>query len=1013
MTILLVLAVILLAILIARMGHRFSELERRIEAGDRNRLEDRIRSLEQQVRQLQSAQQAAAAVPPAASVRTADTAPVPGKPAMEAVPPLIPAARRAIYALDDPAPRATPQSAPQSNEVQELPTVQAIPHAPRPVPAEPVPGRTEKPETAAHPVLSLEERLGENWLNKLGIASLVIGIAFFLAYRLQTMTPGGKVLTGVLVSLTLLGGGLWLERKQTYRLFAGAGIGGGWALLFFTAFAINHVPAARILDSLVWDLVLMLMVAAGMVLHSLRYRSQTVTGLAFGLGFVTLATSHFESAQGTVIFSLVASALLALGLVIVTTIRHWARLELAALVAVVASHFLWLGQVLPMARQNGQFPLFWQSTGLILFYWIIFRAAYLFRLPLDAEEDRLSSLTAVLAAAGILGLLKFQGVHPEWTFGALLALGFLEIALGIWKRPARRSAFLVLTTVGAALLVAAVPYQFHGVSWPVLWLVEAHVLALCGLRLGEPLFRRLGLLAGFGAALVVAFKDVVPVMLQRLKDSDPGHHPSLTMALTLAALLFWIHAEVYPQCFPEIVKQLGDAEILALKATGWLGLAAAATAIWVVLPSPTGSVWIAPVWLALVLLLGFIADWQSIVSLGLQADALALGSLIALAVWGAGAEIQDARLPWALCIALLYGGMRRRTVLENSPNYVALAYSWAASGLLVFWIGRVAAEEWMVLFWVVQALLLFELGMRFKRGYLRWQGILAALIAFSELELLWISQVNRSPGGHSWFALSASNFLCFAGSASLGYWFQERTRSMQHGHSAIERRFGLAFGAASSALVVCWLPLLIPNSDTFETYTLGWAIFSVVLLAVSQQTSRLVFQVHAIAVCTWTGMFGATLSIATGHRASGAHWWQQDLARMALVSAILLSGLPVAFRKKKEDRSPWWDATKWFFFVPYGLMIVTLASTLSRGNITLGWSLLGLAAFLFALAVHQRTYRLGGLALLLLSTVKILLMDVWTLEPSDRYITLIIMGCALLLVSYLYTRFRETFRKLL
>jgi uncharacterized membrane protein len=92
---------------------------------------------------------------------------------------------------------------------------------------------------------------------------------------------------------------------------------------------------------------------------------------------------------------------------------------------------------------------------------------------------------------------------------------------------------------------------------------------------------------------------------------------------------------------------------------------------------------------------------------------------------------------------------------------------------------------------------------------------------------------------------------------------------------------------------------------------------------------------------------------------------------------------------------------------------VTLAAELRAGNITLGWSLLGLGAFVFALLVRERSFRLGGLALLLLCVVKVLLMDVWTLSVTDRYITLIVMGCALLLVSFLYTRFKEIFRRIL
>jgi uncharacterized membrane protein len=140
----------------------------------------------------------------------------------------------------------------------------------------------------------------------------------------------------------------------------------------------------------------------------------------------------------------------------------------------------------------------------------------------------------------------------------------------------------------------------------------------------------------------------------------------------------------------------------------------------------------------------------------------------------------------------------------------------------------------------------------------------------------------------------------------------------------------------------------------------------------------------------------------------------------------LFATLPFAFQLRKTE---FWEgdfiqlpaeviavlrrSDQWFFFVPFGLMVAALALKLSSGHITIAWSLMGLAAFLFALAVGERSYRLAGLSLLLLSVVKILLMDVWALSPPDRYMTLIVMGLALLAVSFLYTRFGTVIRKYL
>ena len=255
-------------------------------------------------------------------------------------------------------------------------------------------------------------------------------MAFFLAWKLQTWGPAGKVLCGFAVSVALLGGGVWLERKPMYRIFARAGIGGGWALAFFTTFAMYHIPAARVLPSLVADLVLMLVVVAGMMAHSLRYRSQTVTGLAFLLGFATLLTSHMQASGDTVVFSLAGSAILALGLVVVTYVRHWAALEAVGLVAVYGTHFVWLTQVLP--ENHASFAEFWPSVFLILMYWLIFRLAYVLRTPLDRSEENISSLTAVMNGGGVLALLNYQSAHPEWAWWALAALGAAE-----WRWPSR------------------------------------------------------------------------------------------------------------------------------------------------------------------------------------------------------------------------------------------------------------------------------------------------------------------------------------------------------------------------------------------------------------------------------------------------------------------------------------------------------------------------------------------------------------------------------------------------
>jgi uncharacterized membrane protein len=95
------------------------------------------------------------------------------------------------------------------------------------------------------------------------------------------------------------------------------------------------------------------------------------------------------------------------------------------------------------------------------------------------------------------------------------------------------------------------------------------------------------------------------------------------------------------------------------------------------------------------------------------------------------------------------------------------------------------------------------------------------------------------------------------------------------------------------------------------------------------------------------------------------------------------------------------------------LLTWLLALELRHGLVTLGWGLEAVAVFLVALAAGQRSFRLSALALLLLCVLKIAFVDVWRLTPPDRYVTFIVLGSALLLVSFLYSKYRETVREYL
>jgi len=349
--------------------------------------------------------------------------------------------------------------------------------------------------------LPLEQLLGMNLFAKVGIVLLVLGLALLGRIALISMGPQLRVMLIYAIAAVMLSGGIWLERHERYRLLGRTGIGGGWALLFFTTYAMHHVAPMIVLRSNTLDCVLMLIVAGLMVMHTLRYRSQLVTGLAFLLAFSTVALG-----QDTV-YALAAGVILALGIAAIALRMSWFELEVFGIVASYANHFYWLYKLYPNGVAGHVFSQFWPSAIILVLYWIIFRISYVMRKVTSSRQESFSTIAALANTMLLLVVMKFQSTHPELAFYALLGIGAMEFLFGqlpVTRR--RKAAFVLLTVVGTLLIFAAVPFKFSGNNIALFWMIAAEALFMAGIGQREVLFRRLGLLAGCVNGVLIAYE---------------------------------------------------------------------------------------------------------------------------------------------------------------------------------------------------------------------------------------------------------------------------------------------------------------------------------------------------------------------------------------------------------------------------------------------------------------------------------------------------------------------------
>ena len=680
-------------------------------------------------------------------------------------------------------------------------------------------------------VSALEETLGTNWLNKLGIIILVVGVALFGIYELSAMGPGGKAAISFLASVLLLGGGISLEKKETYRVLGRTFIGGGWALLFFSTYGIYHVGAMRILNSLPLDCFLMLLVAVAMAVHTLRYRSQFVTGLAFLLGYTTVALSH------DTVYSLSAGVILAIGLVIIVLKMDWFELEVFGILSSYLNHLYWLYQILGVNGAEGRvFPAYHASLAMLGFYWLTFRVSYLVRNVHSEFEEHVSTVAALLNTLLLLGLLKFQSVEPQYAYLALLIVGALEFTfaqLPITRR--RRQAFVLLTVMGAALMLAAPPFHYSGNNVAILWLVGAEIFLFAGVIAKEVVFRRIGLLTGLLTAGHLVFVDVRDVI--RVRQLGEGMLLASGVLFALCAVVLYGNFLAISARCKQFFAQTLDAFLL--DAHSYIAGASAVVAVWALTARDWTSVALVGVMLTLALLTRrFPSQHLQVQYLGVGLIALYRTMLVNLHMESApDAHVKMRLLTLPLVACAFYVTARFAPLRDDlKQRTVRGAFATAGSALIALLIWYEVPALWQPVAFIAFAVMLLEISRALPYQVLAWHThVLSTCAALSAITT---DQVNL----HRWHTLPVKSFSALAVASGL-YWLAKRFYSTEEQYRAMVRG---AYTWTAAALTVWVLWELLPG----PWIAVSWMAFAIALVLVSRQLNypQLAWQGNVVAV---------------------------------------------------------------------------------------------------------------------------------------------------------------------
>jgi uncharacterized membrane protein len=407
---------------------------------------------------------------------------------------------------------ARPDSRQPGSRLGETPA--PVPPGPSGVPASAAAGVTPPPAGPRYAVpwerfpADWELLLGGNWLARIGVLAVVIGMGFFLKLAFDNNWIGetGRVGLGIVGGVAFLAGGEYWHKR--YPAYAQALAGGGVALLYLSIFAAFAIFG---LISLYPAVGMLLLISVASAAIAVRYESVAlaVIGIlgAFMAPFVTggfAQTSEEVVRAGSSIQLMAYVMAVDVGVLALSTFRNWRWFTLLALLGSLATFGMWYddyGSTVGVLTSQG---------SLTIVFLIFVAATTLFHIVWRRAPQAFDQSLMVINAAAFFGIsygLLWDDFRP-WMggFTLLLALFYGALAYLALVR-SREHVHLSLMALGIALvfLTIAVPVQLGGPWVSVAWAVEGVVLVWLSftLRMWQLRVFSVGVFAVFAAWLII------------------------------------------------------------------------------------------------------------------------------------------------------------------------------------------------------------------------------------------------------------------------------------------------------------------------------------------------------------------------------------------------------------------------------------------------------------------------------------------------------------------------------
>jgi uncharacterized membrane protein len=381
-----------------------------------------------------------------------------------------------VYRMEQRLQMAAPAPVPSAPVRAEPAAAVPSPVSPqRPAPPPPIPPRAGIAASVKSQA-DLESRIGSHWLNRIGIAALLVGVSYFLKFAFDNnwIGPAGRISIGLIAGIAIV---IWSERFRAkgYQAFSYSLKAVGIGTLYLSLWAAFHVYS--LIPSSV-AFAMMLLVTAATSVMALSQDAQILAAFALVGGFSTPVLLSTGENREVALFTYVA--ILDIATLVLVTFRPWRRLLVMSYVGTLILYLGWY-----WTFYNGG-PLELTLAYASLFF-AIFAIAPLITLQPDGEHPILAAIPAVLAFvnAGVYFLEAYamiqevNKVNMAWFALALAAVYiFLSRLVHARKMAAGTSEILYYLHLALAIgfITVAIPIRLDAHWITIGWFIEAGVL---------------------------------------------------------------------------------------------------------------------------------------------------------------------------------------------------------------------------------------------------------------------------------------------------------------------------------------------------------------------------------------------------------------------------------------------------------------------------------------------------------------------------------------------------------